>query len=185
MGKELNAEELSQKLKALLDELIAKRTEEQRLKEEEEARIKKEEEERLAAEAAKNNAPVKKMTITGMNMEDQTRLLLGIKAAVHEFDIALLESRLGEAAKQGMEPEDLEDGNETLMNLNKEEFLSEKLKELTEKFNTSDQPDAHQLKCMQNLIKQASNLSVCEEERNLAKTAQQQGIRKRVSLLPS
>jgi myosin heavy subunit len=182
---ELEAESVAVDVRKMLDEIL-KAEEEERQRQTEEERKKKEDEERkrreAEAQAAKDAeaAGGRKKTITGLTMEDQQRVLLGINAAIHEFDTFLLEQRLTEATRQGMEPEDLEQGQDFLNQLNSEDFLKQQIVAHTEKVSGSS-PDSHDLKALQNLIKQAKSLQVCDDEIQKAQEAQQAGMRRRAS----
>lgn len=122
--------------------------------------------------------PKRKPTITGLSIEGQMKLLVALRNATEEYDAVELEERLGEATKQGIEPEQLEDAQDLMAKLQTEAFLMETMKDFQGQV-MSDTPPAHALKCLQNLVTQAKRLGIDESIIDQARPVIQQGVRRR------
>eukprot|EP00929_Paragymnodinium_shiwhaense_P060081 TRINITY_DN3003_c0_g2_i1.p1 TRINITY_DN3003_c0_g2~~TRINITY_DN3003_c0_g2_i1.p1 ORF type:complete len:1722 (+),score=543.75 TRINITY_DN3003_c0_g2_i1:127-5292(+) len=147
-----------------------KKEEEERLEAEKKA---KEDKEREEAEERK-----RRRTVTGLSQAGQEKLLIGILAASHEYDVETLEAKLGEAMAQGVEPKELQNGEELLKNLQSEDFIVETMKHLHEKIRRKDDmPTA--MAGLKNLIKQANTLEVAQQMCEESKMVMQAGVRQR------
>eukprot|EP00929_Paragymnodinium_shiwhaense_P007738 TRINITY_DN111650_c0_g1_i1.p1 TRINITY_DN111650_c0_g1~~TRINITY_DN111650_c0_g1_i1.p1 ORF type:complete len:1685 (+),score=409.16 TRINITY_DN111650_c0_g1_i1:39-5057(+) len=120
----------------------------------------------------------RRKTITGLDAASQERLLIGLLAASHEFDVAALEDQLSEAVKQGLDPKDIEKADTLFKNLQTEAFLIDMMREHCAKVEEKDEV-THAVKCLRNLIAQAQSLGVAEDKVIEAKKVMQIGVRAR------
>uniref|UniRef100_A0A7S2NT35 Myosin motor domain-containing protein n=1 Tax=Zooxanthella nutricula TaxID=1333877 RepID=A0A7S2NT35_9DINO len=131
-----------------------------------------------AKKKAREEKKKRKSTITGLTIEDQSKILLELMGAMEVHDLGRLEAALNEALKQGVqEKEVMTDAQNMYQNLSMEDWLASKLDEQTKALDVSDNNTT--LKSVQNLIKQAEKLQVALDQVQVAKRAVQAKMRVR------
>lgn len=123
----------------------------------------------------------RRATITGMSEEDQQRCLVSIIAACGEYDLAGIEKGLNEAIRQGIEENDtIRKAKDLFEKLGSEAFVLGALKELEESIMEEEEdPDAKDLRKLQNMMNQAKRLNVPPDALGEAKKIMQKAIRSR------
>ncbi|CAE7260235.1 unnamed protein product [Symbiodinium natans] len=131
-----------------------------------------------AAKKQKMRERKSRATITGFSEEDQQKVLMGLLAACHQYDMVELEKGLGEAIAQGIDPCDtLDRAQDLFQKMSTEEFLTEKMQELQAELKTDNSAQA--LRSLQNIMKQAKRLGVATDAVHSAKESMQHGVRLR------
>mmetsp|Transcript_78594 Transcript_78594/g.163303 ORF Transcript_78594/g.163303 Transcript_78594/m.163303 type:complete len:1717 (+) Transcript_78594:111-5261(+) len=149
---------------------------ERRKKEKEEARKKAEEEEARKKEEKKK----RKSTITGLSMEDSSKIILDLVAAIEVFDVKKLHTALGDAIKNAVQEQDtINEAQELFSNLEQHEFVEQKLKELTQALEAGHGDQSSVLKGLQNLVTQGVSIGCDEDVIGAARHMMQTKIRER------
>jgi len=131
-------------------------------------------------EKAREERRSRKSTITGLSKDDQTKILLDLMSAMETYDVAKLHSVLGQAIKQGVKEETtMREAEEMFSNLEGEEYLIDKLEQVSQDIEKKLGDQSRNLKSIKNLIDQAVKLDVARDAVALAKLVREKAVRER------